>query len=166
MNELAKSRQASSLDSATPTASEYISSSGYTTITQHQYELTHIYNDLDENYISLTIDGGKVNRVDIGPTQCNVYCDGLSIPSNGTGDIYTSNVIEPYTLNIKENSDANKLIFLVDSLDTNNKIITKYSETVPSVNYVGSEDGNYYRILIDIFGNTYVQKASTDAHFN
>ena len=133
------------------------------TVTQHQYELTHPYNDLDENYITIQISSGLVNTINIGPKTCNVYCGGLG---QTEGDVFTSSEVAPYSLTILEPSaTSNPLIYLEDELE-DGELITKHVTSAPAVNNTVDNRGNYYRILVDIFGRTYVQKAAKKNDIN
>ena len=132
------------------------------TIMQHHYELLNPYNTLDENAVSIyvtngTIDITKTNGVSINSSKCNVYCGGLGY-TNETIDTTIQSETKPYELTIK----SAKPHFLLDS-SVGDEILTTITSSVPSANDSG--EGNYYRILLDIFGNIFVQKATADASF-
>lgn len=132
-------------------------------IMQHQYELMNPYALVDENGVNISVNNGQVKSesgsigVTMGPTTFEVLCGGLGWAKNPSDvNINLQPEILPYEVTIKNTVNN----FLTDSVDTSShKIITSIDasniSTIPSANNYS----NIYRILLDIFGNIFIQKA-------
>lgn len=130
------------------------------TIMQHQYELANPYALIDELGVNINVTAGQVKQstggagVTMGPTEFQVRCGGLGWANDQANvNIHVSPEILPLDVDIKNT----KNYFLVDSVGTDHMISTSFSgESIPSANAAS----NIYRILLDVFGNIFIQKAS------
>lgn len=129
------------------------------TLMETQYELNSRWADLEahNSYFTITIgineEGKSTDRVPTSLTcgDFDLYCSGLS--ENSISKFYTQNA----STNSIVVKPQGKIIKLVDSLDEENgrKLITNIR------NSFDTTKGNYYRILLDVFGNIIVQRAYT-----
>lgn len=117
-------------------------------VVQHQYELNNSWIDLDTNQNSIVVTLENNNVTANISNKYRLYCDGIG--ANNLIDIMsTSNYID-----VKPNGNV---IYLLDEIDANNKIIT--TRGANSNIDLTADKGNYYRMLLDIFGNIYIQKS-------
>ena len=132
---------------------KYYFSSGKT-LMQHSYELEHVWADLDTNDVVLTINIGSNGMPVILNSSNGIRWDG-AITLN-CGGLQTDNMrIGDMVIEGKENigTSPKKIITIVD---TGHSVITP---TLSSL--VDTEDGKYFRILVDVFGTLIIQQ-STD----
>lgn len=120
------------------------------TIMQIHDEFANCRIDLESNnsYFMVEIDNNKLpTNIECG--KYDFYCGGFGVDS--ISKFYSSDL---YKLTITPNGNVT---YLYDA-KTDNRIETFIGKTATA-------RGNYYRILLDIFGNIFVQKAYLDYSF-
>ena len=123
------------------------------TVMQHQYEVMNPYIVMDDYAVSINVKEGKPS-VDLSASPFNVYCGGCGWATGGTNlNINATAEITPVQINV---SDIN--YFLEDNVDEMTNLITTDFKNQPTCH----ENSNVYRILVDIFGNIFIQLAEAD----
>lgn len=119
-------------------------------VVQHQYELNNSWIDLDTNQNSIVVTLGNNNVTANISNKYRLYCGGIG-DSSLINIMSTSNYID-----IEPNGN---IIYLLDEVkaEDSNKISTVRGAS--SNVDLTVDKGNYYRMLLDIFGNIYIQKS-------
>lgn len=116
------------------------------TLMEVQYEITNRWIDLENSYLSLEISELLPDSVTCG--EYTLYCGGLGVDS--ISKFYTQN-LDAQRLSI---TPTGVIIKLVDTVDSEDYIIN----TIRG-DFIDSNQGNYYRIMLDVYGNVILQQS-------
>lgn len=130
------------------------------TIMQHYEEIYRRWIDLDatSSWISVTITAGVITNITLNPTTFNMYAGGLATAARVTGSEINKTTmakIKPYTI-----TNSSIVYYLQDSMDESGKLVTTWcNTTAPSLATEDEEKANIYRVMVNVFGDIFVQKA-------